>query len=45
MGADKFLSFYISYLPIVAQTKQFFLDGLKTLEQKRHKCVGLRRNM
>jgi hypothetical protein len=26
-----------------AQLKEFFLDGLKKLEQRSHKCVGLRR--
>jgi hypothetical protein len=26
-----------------AQPKEFFLDGLKTLEQQSHKCVELRR--
>jgi hypothetical protein len=25
-----------------AQQKEFFLDGLKKLEQRRHKCVELR---
>jgi hypothetical protein len=25
-----------------AQTKEFFLDGLKRLEQRSHKCVELR---
>jgi hypothetical protein len=25
-----------------AQSKKFFLDGLKKLEQRRHKCVELR---
>jgi hypothetical protein len=25
-----------------AQTKEFFLDRLKKLEQRRHKCVELR---
>jgi hypothetical protein len=25
-----------------AQSKQFFLDGLKKLEQRSHKCVELR---
>jgi hypothetical protein len=25
-----------------AQPKEFFLDGLKKLEQRRHKCVELR---
>jgi hypothetical protein len=26
-----------------AQPKEFFLDGLKKLEQRSHKCVELRR--
>jgi hypothetical protein len=28
-----------------AQPKEFFLDGLKKLEQRSHKCVVLRRNV
>jgi hypothetical protein len=39
-GADKSLA-----LPIFlfsAQPKEFFLDGLKKLEQRSHKCVDLR---
>jgi hypothetical protein len=28
-----------------AQPKEFFLDGLKKLEQQSHKCVELRGNM
>jgi hypothetical protein len=28
-----------------AQAKEFFLDGLKKLEQRTHKCVELRGNM
>jgi hypothetical protein len=28
-----------------AQPKEFFLDGLKNLEQQSHKCVELRGNM
>jgi hypothetical protein len=28
-----------------AQQKQFFLDGLKKLEQRSHKCVELREDM
>jgi hypothetical protein len=29
----------------MAQPKEFFLDGLKKLEQRSHKCVELRGNM
>jgi hypothetical protein len=36
-GADKFLAFPI-YL-FAAQPKEFFLDGLKKLEQRSHNCV------
>jgi hypothetical protein len=39
-GADKSLA-----LPIFlfsAKPKEFFLDGLKKLEQRRHKCGELR---
>jgi hypothetical protein len=39
-GADKSLARSISLS--AAQPKEFFLDGLKKLEQKRHKCVELR---
>jgi hypothetical protein len=39
-GADKSLSFYIFLF--AAQPKEFFLDGLKKLEQRSHKCVELR---
>jgi hypothetical protein len=41
-GADKSLAFPISYFPIFCTTKKFFLDGLKKLEQRSHKCVELR---
>jgi hypothetical protein len=33
MGADKSLAF------LIFSTKEFFLDGLKKLEQRSHKCV------
>jgi hypothetical protein len=39
-GADKSLAFPI--LLFAAQQKEFFLDGLKKLEQRSHKCVELR---
>jgi hypothetical protein len=39
-GADKSLAFPI-FLS-AAQPKEFFLDGLKKLEQRSHKCVELR---
>jgi hypothetical protein len=41
-------SVWLSLFPIflfAAQPKEFFLDGLKKLEQRSHKCVELRRNM
>jgi hypothetical protein len=38
-GADKSLAFII-FLP-AAQPKEFFLDGLKKLEQRSHKYVEL----
>jgi hypothetical protein len=39
-GVDKSLAFPISYLQ--HNQKKFFLDGLKKLEQRSHKCVALR---
>jgi hypothetical protein len=39
-GADKSLAFPIFLF--AAQPKEFFLDGLKKLEQQSHKCVELR---
>jgi hypothetical protein len=42
-GADKSLAFLISLF--AAQPKEFFLAGLKKLEQRSHKCVELRGNM
>jgi hypothetical protein len=39
-GAEKSLAFPIFLFP--AQRKEFFLDGLKKLEQRSHKCVELR---
>jgi hypothetical protein len=39
-GADKSLAFPI-FLS-AAQPKEFFLDGLKKLEQRSHKCMELR---
>jgi hypothetical protein len=38
--ADKSLAF--SIFLFAAQPKEFFLDGLKKLEQRSHKCVELR---
>jgi hypothetical protein len=35
--------FLFSIFPFAAQPKEFFLDGLKKLEQRSHKCVELRR--
>jgi hypothetical protein len=38
-------SLWLFIFPIflfAAQPKEFFLDGLKKLEQRRHKCVELR---
>jgi hypothetical protein len=40
MGADKSLAFPIFLF--AAHSKEFFLDGLKKLEQRSHKCVELR---
>jgi hypothetical protein len=39
-GADKSLAFPIFLFS--AQPKEFFLDGLKKLEQRTHKCMELR---
>jgi hypothetical protein len=39
-GADKSLAFPIFLF--AAQTKEFFLAGLKKLEQRSHKCVELK---
>jgi hypothetical protein len=39
-GADKSLAFRIFLF--AAQPKEFFLEGLKKLEQRSHKCVELR---
>jgi hypothetical protein len=38
--ADKSLAFPIFLF--AAQPKEFFLDGLKKLEQRSHKCVELK---
>jgi hypothetical protein len=43
VGVLKSLWFYL--FPVflfAAQPKEFFLDGLKKLEQRSHKCVELR---
>jgi hypothetical protein len=45
MGADKSLAFPISYFLFAAKQKEFFLDGLKKMKQRSHKCVELRGNM
>jgi hypothetical protein len=42
-GADKSLAFPIFLF--ATQPKEFFLDGLKKLEQRSHKCVELRGNI
>jgi hypothetical protein len=42
-GADKSLAFFIFLF--AAEPKEFFLNGLKKLEQRSHKCVELRGNM
>jgi hypothetical protein len=39
-GADKSLAFHIFLF--AAHPKEFFVDGLKILEQRSHKCVELR---
>jgi hypothetical protein len=41
------LSLWLFRFPILfaAQAKEFFLDGLKKLEQRSHKCVELRGNV
>jgi hypothetical protein len=43
MGADKSLAFPIFLFAV--QPKEFFLAGLKKLEQRSHMCVELRGNM
>jgi hypothetical protein len=40
-GADKSLAFPVSPRLFAAQPKEFFLDGLKKLEQRSHKCMEL----
>jgi hypothetical protein len=42
-GADKSLAFLVSCFRIYSTTKEFFLDGLKKLEQRSHKCMEVRR--
>jgi hypothetical protein len=37
--------FLFPIFPFAAQPKEFFLDGLKKLEQQSHKCVEHRGNM
>jgi hypothetical protein len=41
-GADKSLAFPIPIFLFAAQPEEFFLDGLKKLKQRSHKCVELR---
>jgi hypothetical protein len=49
--ATKLLTPYVGVLIslwlflFAAKPKEVFLDGLKKLEQRNHKCVELRRNM
>jgi hypothetical protein len=43
MGADKYLAFLIFLF--AAQPKEFFLDGLKKLEQRSHKWWSSGGNM
>jgi hypothetical protein len=43
-STEKSLAFPIIFL-FAEQPKEFFLDGLKKLEQRSHKCVELRGNM
>jgi hypothetical protein len=38
-AAEKSLAFLFSTFLFAAQPKEFFLDGLKKLEQQSHKCV------
>jgi hypothetical protein len=40
-GADKSLAFPISYFAL-SRPKEFFLDGLKKLEQRSRNCMELR---
>jgi hypothetical protein len=41
-GGDKSLAFPIAYFTICGTTKRIFMDGLKKLEQRSHKCVELK---
>jgi hypothetical protein len=41
-GADMSSALPISYFPICSTAKNLFLDGLKKLELRSHKCVELR---
>jgi hypothetical protein len=36
------ISLWLFLFPICSTQKEFFLDGLKKLEQRSHKCVELR---
>jgi hypothetical protein len=42
-GADKFWLFLFPIFLFATQPKGFFLDGLKKLKQRSHKCMELRR--
>jgi hypothetical protein len=42
MGADKSLLLLFPIFLFAAQPKEYFLNGLKKLEQRSHKCVELR---
>jgi hypothetical protein len=41
-GANKSLLILFPIFLFATQSKEFFLDGLKELEQRNHKCVELR---
>jgi hypothetical protein len=42
------INLWVSLFPVsifAAQPKEFFLEGLKKLEQRSHKCVELKENI
>jgi hypothetical protein len=41
-GADKYLAFPVPYFRNWRTAKEFFLNGLKKLEKRNHKCVELK---
>jgi hypothetical protein len=45
MGANNSLAFLFPIFLFAVQPKEFFLDGLKKLEQRSHKCEELKGNM